>query len=1100
MFSKSKKSKEGKTKSPSKDGTSSQNSPSRNPFSSMSASLPKNIFSSGKSRKHSASSEVSSSEQISASPKAAFSSNGIESIQPAISAHTLGTSPGYYESLTNYTTGALPASSKSPFSSPSNTSVRSSGSSLASVKALKERYDRERERERDSSPASGSFMADRSFERHVDRLQMFGQTDSPSGSNPNVSGRDRFNISSDKMNSSMTSSYGRDRSLDREYPHMGARSLERDHHFTGRSRSSERPDFTTQLYNQEMRHFRDALILELQGQIADLNKECAKIQQELDSTKDKLSSSMNSIKTFWSPELKKERAMRKEESAKYSLLNEQLKVAQAELKKQSTTIRELEAQVSFGEDEQASSQISRQEIEILQREKDKQAKEILILRRTVDEMDLRISTQKQTLAARDESMKKLLEMLQNKGHSVKGMEENRAEIEQLLTQKLEDERKIKQLQNEVNQKESECSTLKEDGNRLLEELEQIKLQLKQQPASVHTMQAMLEAKDSRISALEKEVQGLEDRLLKSQGDGDSLKKDGSLKDSLSNKEKHLKAEIIDLKKEISNKDTELAGLKLKAETSEKQQTEHQQYITVLKDQITAKESHNTMLQAEIEEIRDRLKDKDSTIDRKAKHSHSLQTEKRKIETEISEMKEQVETKDRKIDVLQQRIDQLEEDVRNREKSISQLRTVQTNMESSAAMVTSLEESIVEKEKQIERLKEQRDKAESEHQEECELHIQKNQDLQNQLDKLKIELAEKQTELCELRETATEASSEKFQTDSKVRQLEREVEDKVAQLDKANTELAEMKKELEENKVATNSEDVEKQLSELTGQIDQARNETNKVQAEVDRLLTIMKDSENEKNEKDAQMKEMQETIKEYKQKMGTLKRSQQLEKKKNAHLLEEARKREGDLSEDASQLKDAVIAKGDRIEELEEALKESVRITAEREMVMADQQKQLEEAEQKADDLTMELVKMKTTLSDQTFKVTNMTKQLEEKDQKLKRLQSERHRHLEEVFEMKQEAIQAAICEKDANIALLEMTSTKQRKNTEEIDKLSKEKEKLHSQLKDVTQNRMRLIHKQERYAGSLGRNKKTMTERMKGTSPDRVDPYVLTAPSSLES
>lgn len=37
--------------------------------------------------------------------------------------------------------------------------------------------------------------------------------------------------------------------------------------------------------------------------------------------------------------------------------------------------------------------------------------------------------------------------------------------------------------------------------------------------------------------------------------------------------------------------------------------------------------------------------------------------------------------------------------------------------------------------------------------------------------------------------------------------------------------------------------------------------------------------------------------------MGTLKRSQQIEKKKSAHLLEEARRREGDLNEDASQLK-----------------------------------------------------------------------------------------------------------------------------------------------------------------------------------------------------
>ena len=80
--------------------------------------------------------------------------------------------------------------------------------------------------------------------------------------------------------------------------------------------------------SQDLR--RDNLILDMQGQIADLNKECATIQQELDLTREKLSSSMNSIKTFWSPELKKERVMRKEEMGKYAMMNEQLRAAQAE--------------------------------------------------------------------------------------------------------------------------------------------------------------------------------------------------------------------------------------------------------------------------------------------------------------------------------------------------------------------------------------------------------------------------------------------------------------------------------------------------------------------------------------------------------------------------------------------------------------------------------------------------------------------------------------------------------------------------------------------------------------------------------------------------
>ena len=48
-------------------------------------------------------------------------------------------------------------------------------------------------------------------------------------------------------------------------------------------------------------------------------------------------------------------------------------------------------------------------------EKEKQASEILILQKTIEEMDKRILTQKRTLQARDDSITRLLEMLKNKG-------------------------------------------------------------------------------------------------------------------------------------------------------------------------------------------------------------------------------------------------------------------------------------------------------------------------------------------------------------------------------------------------------------------------------------------------------------------------------------------------------------------------------------------------------------------------------------------------------------------------------------------------------------------------------------------------------------
>lgn len=209
----------------------------------------------------------------------------------------------------------LPSPSRSPFQSPAH----SRSSSMSSMKSLMR--DRSTERtDRDHLIAHAhldhghaSLVRDRSLDRQLDRHHR---------------DIDRYHTYS-----------GRDRTVDREYPFMGARSLERDHHQSHhgnlvRSRSIDHEYMVTQAAFLPVHDFRssrgDSLILDMQSQIADLNKECASLQHELDNTKEKLSSSMNSIKTFWSPELKKERMLRKEESAKYANLNEYYKAAQAE--------------------------------------------------------------------------------------------------------------------------------------------------------------------------------------------------------------------------------------------------------------------------------------------------------------------------------------------------------------------------------------------------------------------------------------------------------------------------------------------------------------------------------------------------------------------------------------------------------------------------------------------------------------------------------------------------------------------------------------------------------------------------------------------------
>lgn len=64
--------------------------------------------------------------------------------------------------------------------------------------------------------------------------------------------------------------------------------------------------------------------------IISLQRECVRLHQELEVTKEKLNACMTSIRTFWSPELKRERAMRKDENAKYAILADHLHQLQLE--------------------------------------------------------------------------------------------------------------------------------------------------------------------------------------------------------------------------------------------------------------------------------------------------------------------------------------------------------------------------------------------------------------------------------------------------------------------------------------------------------------------------------------------------------------------------------------------------------------------------------------------------------------------------------------------------------------------------------------------------------------------------------------------------
>ncbi|XP_074051111.1 ELKS/Rab6-interacting/CAST family member 1 isoform X9 [Macrotis lagotis] len=797
-----------------------------------------------------------------------------------------------------------------------------------------------------------------------------------------------------------------------------------------------------------LRQARDNTIMDLQTQLKEVLRENDLLRKDVEVKESKLSSSMNSIKTFWSPELKKERALRKDEASKITVWKEQYRVVQEENQHMQMTIQALQDELRIQRDlnqlfqqdssnrasEPFAAELTEENFQRLHAEHERQAKELFLLRKTLEEMELRIETQKQTLNARDESIKKLLEMLQSKGLSAKATEEDHERTRRLA----EAEMHVHHLESLLEQKEKENNMLREEMHRRFENAPD--------SAKTKALQTVIEMKDSKISSMERGLRDLEEeiQMLKSNGALSTEEREeemkqmevyrshskfmknkvDQLKEELSAKETQgeelkkrvagLQAEIGQVKQELSRKDTELLALQTKLETLTNQFSDSKQHIEVLKESLTAKEQRAAILQTEVDALRLRLEEKETMLNKKTKQIQEIVEEKGTQAGEIHDLKDMLDVKERKVNVLQKKIENLQEQLRDKEKQMSNLKervkSLQADTTNTDTALTTLEEALSEKERTIERLKEQRDRDEREKQEEIDNYKKDLKDLKEKVSLLQADLSEKEASLLDLKEHASSLASSGLKKDSRLKTLEIALEQK-------KEECLKMESQLKKAHVATlearGSPEMNDRLQQLEKEITQHRDESSKAQAEVDRLLEILKEMENEKNDKDKKIAELERQVKDQNKKVANLKHKEQVEKKKSAQMLEEARRREDNLNDSSQQL-------------------------------------QVEE-------LMMAMEKVKQELESMKAKLSSTQQSLAEKETHLTNLRAERRKHLEEVLEMKQEALLAAISEKDANIALLELSSSK-KKTQDEVAALKREKDRLVQQLKQQTQNRMKLM------------------------------------------
>uniref|UniRef100_A0A8C3BMM2 ELKS/RAB6-interacting/CAST family member 2 n=1 Tax=Cairina moschata TaxID=8855 RepID=A0A8C3BMM2_CAIMO len=796
-----------------------------------------------------------------------------------------------------------------------------------------------------------------------------------------------------------------------------------------------------------LRQVRDSTMLDLQAQLKDLQRENDLLRKELDIKDSKLGSSMNSIKTFWSPELKKERVLRKEEAARMSVLKEQMRVSHEENQHLQMTIQALQDELRTQRDlnhllqqesgnrgaEHFTIELTEENFRRLQAEHDRQAKELFLLRKTLEEMELRIETQKQTLNARDESIKKLLEMLQSKGLPSKGMEDDNERTRRIA----EAESQVNHLEVILDQKEKENIHLREELHR--------RTQLQPEPAKTKALQTVIEMKDTKIASLERNIRDLEDeiQMLKTNGVLNTEDREEEIKqiEVYKSHSKFMKNKIDQLKQELSKKESELLALQTKLETLSNQNSDCKQHIEVLKESLTAKEQRAAILQTEVDALRLRLEEKETFLNKKTKQLQDLTEEKGTLAGEIRDMKDMLEVKERKINVLQKKIENLQEQLRDKDKQLTNLKdrvkSLQTDSSNTDTALATLEEALSEKERIIERLKEQRERDDRERLEEIESYKKENKDLKEKVNALQAELTEKESSLIDLKEHASSLASAGLKRDSKLKSLEIAIEQKKEECSKLEAQLKKQAEQLfnqmynpmpirnngkqgahEAEEEARMNPEFADRMKQLDKEASYYREECGKAQAEVDRLLEILKEVENEKNDKDKKIAELESLtsrhMKDQNKKVANLKHNQQMEKKKNAQLLEEVRRREDNMTDNSQHL---------QIEELMNALE-----------------------------------KTRQELDSTKARLASTQQSLAEKEAHLANLRIERRKQLEEILEMKQEALLAAISEKDANIALLELSASKKKKTQEEVMALKREKDRLVHQLKQQTQNRMKLM------------------------------------------
>lgn len=555
---------------------------------------------------------------------------------------------------------------------------------------------------------------------------------------------------------------------------------------------------------------------------------------------------------------------------------------------------------------------------------------------------------------------------------------------------------------------------------------------------------------------------------------------------------------------MSRKETELQQLKTKNETFESKERDLQHYLTLLKESIATKDQQITMQQSEVNELRVRLREKETFIEKKNQQLASIQLERHQRDSDIGELRDQMDIKERKINVLNRKIDNLEEQLKDKEMQIATLRTkLNSNSSSSTSsmmatgtttgslyhtnVMHTLEQTLEQKERLIEKLSKEAMRSSQTQSREIELSEQietLNISLKELNEKIELknkEIQDYQNEIFYLKDELESLKTQLLRKDSHVNSLELSLTQKNEEIEMIEEKLERASKQMllapqssPQQKSPSNSNLAE--IEALRGKISTMQKDLNTKDVQIQQLETelvtlkeLIDDFEEQKQVLKYKLEQQQiqfgQLERQYEQTTSDyesqLKDQQiqfenalstaianpplpppppppppaQLDSKSMQTIVvqtettgvgtnghdeskmddHERDKYEAELEDQLNLIKnlqdqleieriesserDEQLGRlGGKVRELENALRESVSITAEREIVFAQQKKKAEKLDQENKHLQEEMASVQKNLSENKLVFNRFQEEMYQREEQLQKLEEEKVKEMNELL------------------------------------------------------------------------------------------------------